>query len=387
MKTETSGQAAAARAGDAAPVDHAHPEFWTGTPGQRLNAVRAVKSQLSGGAINVLLDLAWFDYTAEHAFPSLKTLMATTGLARTSVVRALRELREKGVIEIVQGGGRGKPNGYRVLIPLSRKGSETKSFTGKVSETLPEKGSETKPFSDERVAKPAVKGSVSITERVSKCYPNLNDEDEIEDDRSASAHVRTCAREPGEAVESSSSEINPSSAPDGAGSATEADVSGSISLIERREAEWIDAGLSHVVASLSDDRADRIEALSDREWRALIAYVRHSEWLSGKSLAFITTKADQWSTTLDRAKKAAGGGPVLVSEGGGLSREQCNVRRAYRDTIERSIERRGEDRDPATITERECYELCLADKPDRAEAAWPEFTETDRPALRVVAGQ
>ena len=255
-------------------------------------------SELSGGAVKVFLELAWRDYTPEHAYPSIEALISATGMARSSVVRALREIADKGIVEITQGGGRGHANVYRVLLPLS---------AGKGIETDSANSIETKPFSDETVSKPAEKGFVSITETVSNRNPKIIDEGELEDDRSARA--RACEDSP--ETGNHHHRVNPESvapwgavAPDGADHPGTADMAGSGSILERRVLAWTVAGLMHSTGTLTPDRVDRIEALSDTEWAQLLAYVQANDFLRKRPLAYIACKADQWKTTLSKARAA-----------------------------------------------------------------------------------
>lgn len=55
----------------------------------------------------------------DGCFPSLATLLAETGLARQTVIDAIKSLEAGGLLEVKRGRGRGNPNRYRALIPDS----------------------------------------------------------------------------------------------------------------------------------------------------------------------------------------------------------------------------------------------------------------------------
>jgi hypothetical protein len=67
--------------------------------------------------------LTWIAVHCNHArgdwiaWPSYDTLAAETGFSAGHVYRLIRELKKAGELGIVQGGGRGIPNTYEILLP------------------------------------------------------------------------------------------------------------------------------------------------------------------------------------------------------------------------------------------------------------------------------
>jgi hypothetical protein len=63
-----------------------------------------------------------------RCFPSAATLSTETGIPERSVYRAIDGLRQKGLISIHVGGGRGRANEYLLLPPKPRNPDKASGF-------------------------------------------------------------------------------------------------------------------------------------------------------------------------------------------------------------------------------------------------------------------
>ena len=87
-------------------------------------------------------------------------------------------------------------------------------------------------------------------------------------------------------------------APVGAGLATDGVSAGSV--LDKRLEAWTSAGLE--VGYLTQAQEARIEMVSGQQWAQLVAYVLQTEFFRGKSLDYITSRADQFAKTLNKAR-------------------------------------------------------------------------------------
>jgi len=75
-----------------------------------------------------------------NAFPDYDLIAAEAGLGRSTAIQAVGELAELAYMEIERGGGRGKSNRYRMLLP---KGSTPRTVSGERVQLTEQKQSRT----------------------------------------------------------------------------------------------------------------------------------------------------------------------------------------------------------------------------------------------------
>ena len=322
MTIDTGGRTAAARAGDAAPVDSARPD--TGgnvipfgaprgsgnlaNPGFRMMLVMAMAG-LTGLQRQVLAVLAFHCARPWGCWAALETLCCECGgLSRPHLCRTLSQLETAGHIQRRRSPGRRRTHYH---LPFLFEGGN--SAQGGTVEADTEAESNSAP---EGTVNSAQGGTVNSALEGTQKELKGNSEGK---DRSVRARTPVPAREAGAsptAVDQSSSVVPDCApcgvAPVGAGSSAE-DMTESVSL--KRVEAWNAAGRPHC-AGLDPARAERIAGLSDADWTALLAYVETNEHLRTRSLAYLTAQAEPFKATARFAKEAASGGPAGTDDSG-----------------------------------------------------------------------
>lgn len=113
-------------------------------------------AKVGGNELLVLLAMADFANDEGFAYPRVSTLAAKTRVSERTVQRVLKQLTDLDELDYEQGGGRGRPNGYVVL--MGRPGYAVKM------------GDNLSPI-PERVTPGAEKGDTPGTERVTLLSP------------------------------------------------------------------------------------------------------------------------------------------------------------------------------------------------------------------------
>ena len=309
MKTETSGQAAAARAGSTAPDTSARPDNVIPfrprrgngnmcNPADRMMLVMAMVG-LSGVQRQVLAVLAYHCGVPWGCFAALETLCAECGdMRRSTLCRALEALERDGHIQRRRSPGRRRTLYH---VPVLFGGSNSLPQETVQGEADPESNS----LSRETV-------NSLPTETVNSLPPETQKEDKRENERNDDPCARQAQVLPDDGrtpedghnhhhrISQSSGAPCGAMAPVGAGHPAVDDTGSGV--LTQRVAEWTEAGLE--TGSLTPDRVERIEGLSDTEWAQLIAYALKNDFLAGKSLDYITCRPAEFIKTMDKARKA-----------------------------------------------------------------------------------
>jgi hypothetical protein len=122
------------------------------------------------GARCVLLSIAnHADREGRNAWPSVKTIAIESRLGEREVQYAVKTLKQLGELEVTPGGGRGRPNTYRLPLMGGKLASNAALAEGLPVSTAPTEqrnGAKFAPFAQQKGARAGPKGCTGPPERV-----------------------------------------------------------------------------------------------------------------------------------------------------------------------------------------------------------------------------